>query len=308
MKFQVNILSQGYGEKKQLLFKIGIDLDKSIGKKTFIKLLSIMRKLALNIIIAIICFSTAANAQPMAVKTNGASSKTTVPASTDRQFKRDAARMALRLDSEKEDSRYLPIAISRDNINSIYKALTNIYINDETGKSIARCNIHTFPNPSIDHIVVIYKRATDWAAPLSQGISETTNKDFNKLLDQYDLAIEKHVQWNDTQDAITLRSKEPINMAALASQFDNIPGIVQIDLGLPKFGGNDIKAKRIAGGWEIDFIYSFGTAVGGNGKQHSWKFKALDNGQVTMLKESGEPLPTWMKCDVETKTNFASKG
>ncbi|NJN34541.1 MAG: hypothetical protein HC817_10080, partial [Saprospiraceae bacterium] len=76
-------------------------------------------------------------------------SKTTAPPSIDRQFKRDAARIALRLEAEKEDARYLPVAINRDNTNGIYKTLTQIYLQDETGKSIARCNIHTFPNPSI---------------------------------------------------------------------------------------------------------------------------------------------------------------
>ena len=103
------------------------------------------------------CFSLTADlkAQQMAVKTNAAGSKSAVPSSIDRQFKRDAARMALRLDVEKEDARYLPVAIGRDNINGLYKALCNIYVNDETGKSIAKCNIHTFPNPSIDHIVII---------------------------------------------------------------------------------------------------------------------------------------------------------
>jgi hypothetical protein len=267
-----------------------------------------MRNILSCIILFSICFSIGVNAQPLAVKTPANGSKPAVPPSIDRQFKRDAARMALRLDTDKEDARYLPIAISRDNINGLYKALTNIYINDETGKSIARCNIHTFPNPSIDHIVIIYKRSSDWAAPLSQGVSETTNKEFNHLLDQYDLAIEKHVQWNDTQDALTLRSKEPLNMAALAGQFDNIPGIVQVDLGLPKFGGNDIKAKRISGGWEIDFIYSFGATAGSNGKLHAWKFQALDNGQVKMVKESGESLPTWMKCEADGKLSFASRG
>lgn len=251
--------------------------------------------------------SVKAFAQPMASKTSSGNSKSALPASIDRQFKRDAARMALRLDLEKEDARYLPVAISRDNINGLYRALSNIYLNDETGKSIARCNIRTFPNPSIDHIVVIFKRNVDWAAPLRQGITETSNKDMNRLLDQYDLVIEKYVQWNETQDAITLRSKEPLNMAALADQFSNINGVVQIDLGVPKFGGNDIKAKRITGGWEIDFIYAFGATAGGGGKQHIWRFKALDNGQVTLLKELGEPLPSWMRCDNENKP-IASKG
>jgi hypothetical protein len=266
-----------------------------------------MKKNMLYITACFLLTTASVLAQPMAVKTNASNTKSAIPASIDRQFRRDAARLALRLETEKEDARYLPAAISRENISSLYKALSNIYIKDETGKSIARCNIHTFPNPSIDHLVIIYKRNTDWATPLREGISETTNKEFNRLLDQFDLVIEKHVQWNDTQDAITLRSKEPLNMASLAAQFENIPGIAQIDLGLPKFGGNDIKAKRVTGGWEVEFIYGFG-GVGNASKTHSWKFKALDNGQVSLIKESGEPLPSWMRCDLDVKSNIVSRG
>lgn len=216
----------------------------------------------------------------------------TVPAAIDRQFKRDAARLALRLDAEREDARYLAIAINRDNSQNLYKALKNIYLNSEVGQSIAKCNVHTFPNPSIDHIVIIYNKNMDWAAPLRQGISETNSNEINALLDRYNLAIEKHVQWNEQNDAITLRSREPLNMAALADQFDNIAGIIQIDLGLPKLAGNDIKAKRISGGWEIEFLLSLGA-----NKFHSWKFSANDAGNVQLLKEGGEPLPSWMRCE-----------
>ncbi len=245
--------------------------------------------------------TTAASAQSTAVKVNAtAQAKTSVPTSIDRQFKRDAARLALRLDAEKEDVRYLPVAISRDNLTGLYHALCNIYVQDETGKSIARCNVHTFPNPSIDHLVIIYRRNVDWATPLSKGITETTNKDLNKLLDQYDLAIERHVQWNDTQDAITLRSKEPLNMAAISERFRDIPGVMQVDLGQAKFSGNDIRAKRIGGGWEVEFVLAIGV-----NQQHTWKFKALDNSQVSLLNESGSPLPAWMKCSTEDKNVVA---
>ena len=238
----------------------------------------------------ILLAATTVNAQP----------KPPIPSSLDRQFRRDAARLALRLDAEKEDIRYLPIAISRDNINGLYKSLCAIYQNEDAGKSLAKCNVHTFPNPSIDHLVVIYRKNVDWAAPLRQGITETNNKELNQLLDKYDLAIERSMQWNDTQDAITLRSKEPLNMAALADKFRDIQGVVQTDLGSTKLGGNDIKAKRVGGGWEIDFVLSINAT-----QQHTWKFKALDSGQVSLLKESGEPLPTWMKCEKPDKNLVA---
>ena len=254
-----------------------------------------------RLVLCFVAFAAMALAQGTTAKVNNPSgTKSTIPTSIDRQFKRDAARLALRLDAEKEDVRYLPIGISRDNLTGLYRALCNIYAQDEVGKSIARCNVHTFPNPSIDHLVIIYRRNVDWAGPLSKGITETTNKDLNKLLDQYDLAIEKHVQWNDTQDAITLRSKEPLNMAAVGERFRDISGVVQIDLGQAKFGGNDIRAKRMAGGWEIEFILSIGV-----NQQHSWKFKAGDNNQISLLKESGNPLPAWMKCNADDKNVVA---
>jgi hypothetical protein len=242
------------------------------------------------LILVVVLTATTLHAQP----------KPTIPSSLDRQFRRDAARLALRLDAEKEDIRYLPIAISRDNISSLYKALSFIYQNEEAGKALAKCNIHTFPNPSIDHLVVIYKKNVDWAAPLRQGITETTNKELNQLLDKYDLAIERSMQWNDTQDAITLRSKEPLNMAALADKFRDIQGVVQTDLGSTKLGGNDIKARRVGGGWEIDYVLSINAT-----QQHTWKFKALENGQVSLLKEAGEPLPAWMRCETPDKTMVA---
>ncbi len=253
-------------------------------------------------LLGLVALATITKAQTSAIKVNNTSNstKSNVPTSIDRQFRRDAARLALRLEAEKDDVRYLPVGINRDNLMGLYRALCNIYIQDETGKSIARCNVHTFPNPSIDHLVIIYRRNVDWAAPLSKGITETTNRDLNKLLDQYDLAIERHVQWNDTQDAITLRSKEPLNMAAISERFRDIPGVMQIDLGQAKFSGNDIRAKRIGGGWEIDFILAIGV-----NQQHSWSFKALDNNQVYLLKESGSPMPSWMKCNIEDKNLVA---
>ena len=144
-----------------------------------------------RLVLCFVAFAAMALAQGTTAKVNNPSgTKSTIPTSIDRQFKRDAARLALRLDAEKEDVRYLPIGISRDNLTGLYRALSNIYVQDEVGKSIARCNVHTFPNPSIDHLVIIYRRNVDWASPLSKGITETTNKDLNKLLDQYDLAIE----------------------------------------------------------------------------------------------------------------------
>ncbi|MEM8909390.1 MAG: hypothetical protein AAGD05_16205, partial [Bacteroidota bacterium] len=224
-----------------------------------------------------------------------------------RKFRRDAARLALRLESKREDLRYQNIIIPKDNIENIYDVLTNIYINNETAQSISKCNVHTFPNPSIDHLVIVFDRDADWAEPLQEGISETDSDEINELLEDYDLIIEKHVQWNDTEDAITVRSKEPLNMSALANEFYNIEGVNSIDLGIPKIGGNDIIINRLDGGWEVQYILRFGSFVSGKGKKHTWTYNAMDDGKIIFVTENGDPVPEWMRCHFE-EINLANRG
>lgn len=222
-----------------------------------------------------------------------------IPKSLERKFRRDAARLALRLSAEKEDLRYLSVAISKPTIEMIYNLLTQIYIEDESAKSIAKCKVHTFPNPSIDQLVIIYDKEVDWAAPLRDGISETESPEINDLLDEFELVIEKHTSWNDTQDALTIRSKEPLNMAALASAFAEVDGVEEIDLGIPKIAGNDISLNRFQDGWEIQYILKFGSFASGKGKKHIWKYQVLDDGTIKFIEESGSPIPTWMRCDAK---------
>ena len=131
---------------------------------------------------------------------------------------------------------------------------------------------------------------------LRQGISETSSEEINDLLDDFDLIIEKHVNWNDTQNAITIRSKEPLNMAALANEFYNVEGVTEIDLGIPKVGGNDIEVQRIGGGWEINYVLKFGSYISGNGKKHIWRYRAMDDGTVQFISEEGDEIPSWMRC------------
>ena len=83
-----------------------------------------MSHLEKNVSVTFICLIVAistVNAQGSSVRVNNAysQSKSDVPTSIDRQFRRDAARLALRLDSEKDDVRYLPIGINRDNLMDI---------------------------------------------------------------------------------------------------------------------------------------------------------------------------------------------
>ncbi len=239
--------------------------------------------------------------------TTSVTAREELPKMLSRKFRRDAARLALRLEAKNEDLRFQNIVIPQENVEMIFSILTNIYLESETAQSISKCNVHTFPNPSIDHLVLIFDRDVDWAAPLQDGINETESDDINDLIDDYDLIIDKHVQWNETEDAITIRSKEPLNMSALANEFYNIEGVTSIDLGVPKIGGNDINVSRISDGWEVEYTLKFGSFIKDKGKKHNWTYKAMDDGTIKFISEEGDPIPEWMRCHFET-LQFASKG
>ncbi len=160
------------------------------------------------------------------------------------------------------------------------------------------------------HLLISLKldRTVDWAEPLREGITETKSDEINDLLDEYDLIIENHEKWTEEQDVIVVRSKEPMNIAALANEFYNIDGVMEIDMGIPEISGSDIKIERVEGGWEVAYILKFGGAyVKGAGKKHTWTYHAMDNGEVKFISETGDEIPAYMKCDAPKK-QIAERG
>ena len=223
----------------------------------------------------------------------------------DRKLKRDAARLALRL-NDGEDLRFQAVQIPQRDMTGIYDALLALYKHDEGVRSIFRCNVHTRPNPSIDHMLIKFDRDVEWAAPLKEGRHETTSITFNDLLYEHDLIIEKHIQWDDAHDAISIRSKRPLNMASLANEFYNLEGVTDIDLGGENEMGNDITAIRTGANWRFTFSLNFGSLAEKGEKVHTWQYEISDAGAVRKINEGGDPVPDWMRCEVSPNRMLAA--
>ena len=217
----------------------------------------------------------------------------TIPARLDRKFRRDAARLALRNSLAGPDA--YRTGIDREQASLFYEVLTTLYREQATARAIASCNVHTFPEPSIDHLVLIFERDIEWAEPLAESLLRTGNDDLNALLDEYDLIMEKHLAWDDGLDAITIRAKAPLNIQALVSDFETIDGVERIDLGIPDVIGNDIAIERSNNRWEVTYLLRFG-ALTGQPKEHRWTFAYEDDGRVKLLDESGDEVPGYMRC------------
>ena len=183
----------------------------------------------------------------------------------ERKFKRDAARLALRLKEENGHGlKYEDIIIPLDTIENLYNVLTQLYVNSELVRKITKNNIHTNSDPSTRYFMLIFDREIDWAKYLREGIAEIDNMDIDSLLLKYDLIIDDHLQWNDSLDVIKIRSGMHLNMAALSNEFYNFEGVVEIDLGIPDIEGNDIQVEQVNGMWEVTYIlaYDYSTDMG----------------------------------------------
>ena len=221
-----------------------------------------------------------------------------IPKKLERKFKRDAARLALRMQASIDELHSVGVTIPEIKIDSIYNLLKNIYSKNETAKTIARCKIHTFPNPSIDHFKLIFRNDVDWASSLHEDISDVSNEALSNLLDDFDLFIDRHEKWTSEEDVLIIRSLRPMNMAALAQKFLDIDGIESVDLGIPEIKGNDITVERKGNAWIFSYILAVSGAFGQETTNHVWTFKVTDDGKVNLMKEEGPPIPEWLKCDL----------
>ena len=53
-------------------------------------------------------------------------------------------------------------------------------------------------------------------------------------------------------------------------------------------------------------ILRFGSQISGNGKQHVWIYQANDGGEIKLIKEGGDPIPEWMRCELELPNGMIS--
>jgi hypothetical protein len=220
------------------------------------------------------------------------------PISSDlqRKIKKDAARLFLRESLAGKDASKASVNIDKVSLKVYQNILTSIYSQDSRSLKLNDCNIRTFPDFPVDNMTVVFVNRTKWAQPLKDGGAESTNASLNNLISTYNLVIERYFSWDITQDAITLKAREPLNMKALADDFSRIEGVKDVNYGTPQVSGNDIQVKKSGNGFLVDFILRFGQTGPGKFKSHVWTYQVSADGKIKFLGEKGDTVPTFMKC------------
>ena len=205
------------------------------------------------------------------------------------QYKKDATRLALRQLVGGNSFENLDAEVPKEMVESIYSSLIAIHTSGLPEAEIVTTQhkLHTFPTPTVDRLIVIYKRDATWAIPLRLGDDVTDNDKINELSEKFKLKIDRHVEWDEEHFSFNMRAEESLNLAPLAKDLSTVESVTLVDMMEPNGDGNDIELKKLENGWEINYIIKFDRCISGCKKRHTWSFEVI-NGKVNFKEESGE--------------------
>ncbi len=262
---------------------------------------TIKQRLLLVVMICLVSWTSPSSVLAFGNDNNGSdpetSSSTNLSKHQKSRYKKDATRLALRHLAGKKDFDQLEAEVPKNLVESIYNSLVAVHESNlpEAKLVTTQHKLHTFPTPTVDRMVVIYKRDAPWATPLRLGDDVTDNEKINQISEKFNLKIDRHVEWDEEHNSFNLRAQESFNIAPVAKDLSTIESITLVDMMEPNGDGNDIEVKKLSNGWEINYIIKFDGCISGCKKRHTWTFEVTDNGKVTFKGESGDELPKWMK-------------
>ncbi len=254
------------------------------------------------LLLAMVCFLSLAGSSSMLAfgnDNNGGDPNSTAPSLSNHKknkYKKDATRLALRQLANGNGFENLDAEVPKEMVESIYSSLIAIHTSDlpEAKVVTTQHKLHTFPTPTVDRLVVIYKRDATWATPLRLGDDVTDNDKINELSEKFKLKIDRHVEWDEEHFSFNMRAEESINIAPLAKDLSTVESVTLVDMMEPNGDGNDIEIEKLPNGWEINYVIKFDGCISGCKKRHTWSFEVI-NGKVSFKGESGDELPKWMK-------------
>lgn len=211
-------------------------------------------------------------------------------------YKRDAARMSIRLLNEELRVSKQTIQIPEELVQAIYNAMVAVRTSDY-GAVDTMANqyyVRTFPVPNVEKIVLVAEHDAPWLAPLKQRQDTTGDVQINRIIREHNLIITKLVHLDEERVALVLQSREPINVPALMMRFFISEGIGSIEEVLPYGDGNDISIQRTKKGWDLVYSLKFGNCSLQCQKYRSWSYSIEEDGSVSYNGTSGHTIAPWI--------------
>jgi len=195
---------------------------------------------------------------------------------TTREYRKDAARLALSHLANGRSLLELDVRIPEGIQKSIFNALMHIHdSNNPYARKVTTLGIHTQPKPYyIDAINIGCSPDAKWVKPLGLGGTSTSSEKINSKLKEYELEI---ADYNKEENSFVISARNPLNMRKLAkdlSKYDN--GIDFIAVPESSEPDHNIEAEHVGGDtWIITFCKG----------ENRWPFKVDGEGRVLYLKK-----------------------
>ena len=212
-------------------------------------------------------------------------------------YRRDAARISLRLINKELRLSQQTIQIPEELVQAVYNALVAVRTSDYgvIDTIAAQHNVRTFPVPNVEKIILVAEYDSPWLAPLNQRQDTTGSATLNNIIREHQLVLSQLVRIDEERTALVLQSTTPINIPALMMQFFIQEGIGSIEEVLPFGDGNDIEITRTKHGWDLTYSVRFGDCSNQCQKYHNWNFTVAEDGEVSYHGSSGHTIPPWIK-------------
>jgi hypothetical protein len=212
-------------------------------------------------------------------------------------YKKDAARLALRLINKEQRISKQTIRVPEELVQAIYNALVAIRTSDYGAIDTIsqKYNIRSFPAPNVESIILVFEHDAPWVEPLKHRQDTTGSYNINSIIREYNLIMTRMVYLDEERAGLVLQSREPLNMTALMMKFYTSVGVGSIEEILPYGDGNDIRIEKSGDGWQLNYSIKFGNCVKQCQKFHDWKFNISQEGEVSYLGGAGHTVPPWIK-------------
>lgn len=203
-----------------------------------------------------------------------------LPDSVAEAYRRDAVTLAVRQHREGRSPAERPVEVPAALVDGFYRALAAVHASTGPARDtvVAVFRIHAFPEAT--QLLVGVDPAQPWTQGWARGETVTGNAAVDALVARYGLRVERYYPWVSGHAAV-LGSARPLDVAALASRFAGLAGVRYAEPNGYMGDGDDIRARPVVGGWELDYSLGFGDCPAGCTGRRWWTFVVDPAGRVT---------------------------
>ncbi|MFC5271073.1 T9SS type A sorting domain-containing protein [Adhaeribacter terreus] len=203
-------------------------------------------------------------------------------------YQEDASRLALRKILRNNLAYKDSVVIPKTHVDTVLNAMLAVYNSNLAARDtvISLLDIHTFPHPVMNSIIISASGSLPWMQQLQLGNMNTGDAYVDQLITKYHLTFDR--TFTIFNPIVVLKSDSNYNISALSNMFEAINGVQYAHPGSFGGDGNDIQDSIHTGHVELIYSYGWGDCLSGCINRRFWKFKVYYDCSVEFAGSYGD--------------------